>query len=210
VDRSHSGGHSGEGDTVTAEAISKYSVAELTAAFSSGKLSPVAAVEASLARAAAAASLNVFVVAAERESLLAQARTSEARWKVGKPLGPLDGVPITIKDAILVAGWPTLLGSKTINPDRPWIEDAPAVARTRESGAIFLGKTTTPEFGWKAITDSPLTGITRNPWNEGMTPGGSSGGSASALAAGIGHAAIGTDAGGSVRIPASFCGVIGF
>jgi aspartyl-tRNA(Asn)/glutamyl-tRNA(Gln) amidotransferase subunit A len=185
-------------------------VAELIAGFSSRTLSPLEVAKASLANADRAASLNVFVVAAEPASVVAQAHDSAKRWETGRPLGPLDGVPITIKDAILAAGWPTLLGSKTVDRDRPWLEDAPAVARAREAGAILLGKTTTPEFGWKAVTDSPLTGITRNPWNPRLTPGGSSGGSASALAAGIGHAAIGTDAGGSVRIPASFCGLVGF
>jgi Amidase len=88
-------------------------------------------------------------------------------------------------------------GSTLVDPNQPWDEDAPAVARLREEGTIILGKTTTPEFGWKGVTDSPLTGITRNPWNPERTPGGSSGGSAAALAAGIGYAAVGTDAAGS-------------
>jgi aspartyl-tRNA(Asn)/glutamyl-tRNA(Gln) amidotransferase subunit A len=190
--------------------IASQSVTDLIEGFSSRTLSPLEVAEASLARADAAASLNVFVVSAERAIVIAQAQESAKRWEAGRPLGRLDGVPITIKDAILTAGWPTLLGSNTVDRDRPWLEDAPAVARAREAGAILLGKTTTPEFGWKAVTDSPLTGVTRNPWNPRLTPGGSSGGSASAVAAGIGHAAIGTDAGGSVRIPASFCGLIGF
>lgn len=152
--------------------------------------------------------LNAFAVQAPPETLLEQAAMAERRWLDASPLGPLDGVPITIKDAIRTKGWPTLAGSHTVNPDQPWTEDSPAVARARESGAIFLGKTTTPEFGWKAVTDSPKYGITRNPWNFDRTPGGSSGGSAAALAAGIGHAAIGTDAAGSVRIPASLCGLV--
>lgn len=92
--------------------------------------------------------------------------------------------------------------------DKPWTGDSPAVARAREQGAVILAKTTTPEFGWKAVTDSPLSGITRNPWDTRTTPGGSSGGSAAALAAGIGHATIVTDAGGSVRIPGSFCRLV--
>src|SRR5207302_1834510 len=120
-----------------------------------------------------------------------QAREAEKRWNGGTPLGPLDGMPLTVKDAILAREWPTLIGSRTIDPAHSPREDAPAVARVREQGAILLGKTTTPEFGWKAVCDSPLTGITRNPWNPAVTPGGSSGGSAAALAAGIGHVAIG-------------------
>jgi aspartyl-tRNA(Asn)/glutamyl-tRNA(Gln) amidotransferase subunit A len=147
------------------------------------------------------------VVADEAESLV-RARESEQRWRAGRPCGELDGVPVTVKDAILARGWPTLRGSKTVDPRQPWNEDGPAVARLREHGAILLGKTTTPEFGWKGVTDSPLSGITRNPWNLALTPGGSSGGSAAALAAGIGHAAIGTDAGGSVRIPGAFCSLV--
>ena len=120
----------------------------------------------------------------------------------GSRSGLLDGVPVAIKDIVLTKGWPTLRGSKTVDPKGPWNDDAPAVARLREHGAVLLGKTTTPEFGWKGVTDSPLTGITRNPWNPAKTPGGSSGGAAAAVAAGMGALAIGTDGGGSIRIPA--------
>jgi aspartyl-tRNA(Asn)/glutamyl-tRNA(Gln) amidotransferase subunit A len=125
------------------------------------------------------------------------------------PRGLLDGVPVSIKDIILTKGWPTLRGSKTVDPRGPWDEDAPATARLREHGALLLGKTTTPEFGWKGVTDSPLTGITRNPWNPAKTPGGSSGGAAAAVAAGMGPLAVGTDGGGSIRIPCSFTGLFG-
>ena len=107
---------------------------------------------------------------------LAAARDSEARWMKGAPQGWLDGVPASIKDLILARGWPTLRGSKTVGREGPWLDDAPAAARLRENGAVLLGKTCTPEFGWKGVTDSPLTGITRNPWNTALTPGGSSGG----------------------------------
>ncbi|MGH8968068.1 MAG: amidase, partial [Actinomycetes bacterium] len=100
-------------------------------------------------------------------------------------------------------------GSRLIDPDGPWDEDAPAVARLRETGAVILGKTTTPEFGWKGVTDSDRFGITRNPWNPALTPGGSSGGSAVAVAAGMGTWSIGTDGGGSVRVPAAFTGTVG-
>ncbi|HEX4327399.1 MAG TPA: amidase, partial [Burkholderiales bacterium] len=134
---------------------------------------------------------------------------SEARWHKGRPLSFIDGVPAGIKDLVLAKGWPTLRGSKTVDPAGPWNDDAPATARLREAGAVLLGKTTTPEWGWKGVTDSPLTGITRNPWNLGVTPGGSSGGASAALAAGMGALHVGTDGGGSIRIPSSFCGLAG-
>jgi aspartyl-tRNA(Asn)/glutamyl-tRNA(Gln) amidotransferase subunit A len=140
---------------------------------------------------------------------LAMAEASAVRWRAGKSLGPLDGVPVLIKDIVLVRGWPTRRGSKTTDMAQVWDQDAPCVARLREAGAVFMGMATTPEFGWKGVTDSPLTGITRNPWNLDKTPGGSSGGSAAALAAGYGAMAIGTDGGGSIRIPAGFTGTFG-
>jgi aspartyl-tRNA(Asn)/glutamyl-tRNA(Gln) amidotransferase subunit A len=152
--------------------------------------------------------LNAFCLV-DAESTLAQARDSEARWRQGKPLSALDGVPVSVKDVILTRGWPTLRGSKTVDADGPWNDDAPAVARLREAGAVLLGKTTTPEFGWKGVTDSPLTGVTRNPWNARKTPGGSSGGAAAAVAAGLGPLALGTDGGGSIRIPCAFTGLFG-
>ncbi len=131
------------------------------------------------------------------------------RWQKGQPLGLLDGVPTTIKDIVLTKGWPTLRGSRAIARDQAWAEDAPATARLRAHGAVLLGKTTTPEFGWKAVTDSALTGITRNPWDTGKTPGGSSGGAAVACALGMGALHVGTDGGGSIRIPAGFTGIFG-
>ncbi len=137
------------------------------------------------------------------------ARASEARWQRGEPLGLVDGVPTTIKDLVLTAGWPTLRGSLAIARDQDWSDDAPVTARLREHGAVLLGKTTTPEFGWKGVTDSALTGITRNPWNTDLTPGGSSGGAAAACALGLGALHIGSDGGGSIRIPAGFTGIFG-
>src|SRR5258706_3005447 len=151
--------------------------------------------------------LNAFNLVSEKAG--ADAKASEERWQRGEPKGLLDGVPVSVKDILLTKGWPTLRGSKTVDPKGPWNDDAPAVARLREHGAVLLGKTTTPEFGWKGFTDSPLTGITRNPWNPAKTPGGSSGGAAAALAAGMGALAIGTDGGGSIRIPCSFTGLFG-
>ena len=151
--------------------------------------------------------LNAFCFLSQEA--ISNAEESEARWLRGEPKGLLDGVPVSIKDLILTKGWPTLRGSKTIDPKGPWNDDAPATARLREHGAVLLGKTTTPEFGWKAVTDSALTGITRNPWNPAKTPGGSSGGAVAAVAAGMGPLAVGTDGGGSIRIPCSFTGLFG-
>jgi aspartyl-tRNA(Asn)/glutamyl-tRNA(Gln) amidotransferase subunit A len=145
----------------------------------------------------------------DSDGALAAARESEARWQHGKAGLRLDGVPVTIKDLMLMRGFPTLRGSRLVDPDQHWSEDAPAVARLREAGAVILGKTTTPEFGWKALGDSPLTGITRNPWDLSRTPGGSSAGAAAACAAGIGALHLGSDGAGSIRIPAAFSGVFG-
>jgi len=175
--------------------------------YRAGELSPVEAARAALDRIERYNDkLNAFNLVAA-DTALAAAAESEERWRLGAPRGPLDGVPVSIKDVLLTKGWPTLRGSRSIERNQPWEEDAPSVARLREHGAVMLGKTTTPEFGWKGVTDSPLDGITRNPWNPAMTPGGSSGGASAALAAGMGALALGTDAGGSVRIPAGFTGV---
>jgi aspartyl-tRNA(Asn)/glutamyl-tRNA(Gln) amidotransferase subunit A len=145
----------------------------------------------------------------EDDAVLEWARESEERWMRGEPLGAVDGVPTSVKDVLRVKGWPTRLGSKTVDAKQDWNVDAPSVQRMREAGAVFIGMTTTPEFGWKGVTDGPLHGTTRNPWNLRMTPGGSSGGSAAAVATGVGPLAFGTDGGGSVRIPAGFCGIVG-
>jgi aspartyl-tRNA(Asn)/glutamyl-tRNA(Gln) amidotransferase subunit A len=152
--------------------------------------------------------LNAFCFL-DGDAAMASARASEARWMRSAPIGLVDGVTATIKDVVLTKGWPTRKGSRLISADGPWNEDSPATARLREHGAVILGKTTTPEFGWKAIGDSPLTGITRNPWSLDHTSGGSSAGAAAVLAAGMGALAVGSDGGGSIRIPASFCGVAG-
>lgn len=182
---------------------------DLVAAYRASKLSPVEVTQALLTRIAAInPKVNAYNLVDE-ESALRDAKASETRWKAGKPLGPIDGVPASIKDIILTKGWPTLRGSKTVDPDQDWNEDAPVTARLREAGCVILGKTTSPEFGWKGVTDSPLTGITRNPWNTDLTPGGSSGGASAQVAAGLGQLAVGTDGGGSIRIPAGFTGIAG-
>lgn len=182
---------------------------ELVAGYRAGDLSPVEAAEACLARIHARdESLNAFVLV-EDEAALAAARESEARWAQGAPLGPADGVPMTIKDMFPTAGTPTVKGSRLLDADDDALDfDAPCVARLREAGAVRLGKTTTPEFAWKGTTDSLRHGATGNPWDPTTTPGGSSGGAAAAVASGMGAWAVGTDGGGSVRIPASFTGTV--
>ena len=185
------------------------SAAQLAAAFGARTLSPVEAARAILARIDRVnPSVNAFCHVAH-EYALAEAQASEARWAKGAPLSAIDGVPAGIKDLILTNGMPTLRGSKTVGTGGPWLDDAPATARLKEAGAVILGKTCTPEWGWKGATDSPLTGITRNPWNLAMTPGGSSGGASAALAAGLGPLHIGTDGGGSIRIPNAFTATTG-
>jgi len=152
--------------------------------------------------------VNAFSLLNEEAALKAAAE-SEERWANGEARGAVDGVPVTIKDIVKSKDWPMLRGSKTDDGHLPLDEDSPVVARLREHGAIFIGRTTTPEFGWKGVTDSPLTGITRNPWDPTKTAGGSSGGAAAAAALGMGALHIGTDGGGSVRIPAGFSGIFG-
>ena len=186
---------------------------ELLQLYRTGQASPVEATRAVHRRIARLnPELNAFCLVALEESEQA-AIQSESRWrnfhKTGEPTGRLDGVPVSIKDLILTKGWPTLRGSRAVDKNQTWDVDAPATARLREAGAVLIGKTNTPEFGCKGETNSPLTGITRNPWNPAKTPGGSSGGAASAVAAGMGPLALGTDGAGSVRIPAAFCGTFG-
>lgn len=153
--------------------------------------------------------LNAFV-SLDPAAALAAARESEARWQRNAPLGLLDGVPLSVKDLLLTRGWATRRGSRTVNPEGPWEHDAPAVARAREQGAVLVGKTTTTEFGLKGSSESPLTGVTKNPWHPGHTTGGSSAGAAAATAAGLGPLALATDGGGSIRVPSAYTGVVGF
>ncbi len=178
--------------------------------FRRGTLSPVEATKAALGQVRQHNERLNALCWLDEEGALVQARESEVRWRDGRPMGLLDGVPATVKDLLLTKGWPTLRGSRTVKRDQPWTEDAPTVARLREHGAVLIGKTTTPEFGWKGVTDSPLTGVTRNPWDPSKTPGGSSGGAAVAAATGMGALHLGTDGGGSIRIPAAFTGIFGF
>ena len=191
------------------EDIVYLSATELLDMYRSRQVSPVEVTQAVIDR---VEHLNPAVNAfcwVDADAALNAARASETRWQSGAPIGGLDGVPATVKDLVLTKDWPTRRGSLLIDPDQEWPDDAPAVARLREQGAVIIGKTTTPEFGWKGVTDSALTGITRNPWNTALTPGGSSGGAAAACALGMGALHIGTDGGGSIRIPAGFTGIFG-
>ncbi|WP_407528509.1 amidase [Methylobacterium oryzisoli] len=180
----------------------------LIAAYRARRLSPREVVADALARIARhEPAVNGFILV-DGEAALAAAAASEARWAAGTPCGPLDGLPMTIKDNIAWAGHPMRRGSRT-TPATPLAENAPAVDRLLAAGAIPLGKTTMPEFGWKGLGDSTLTGITRNPWDLSVTTGGSSAGAAAAAALNLGIAHLGTDGAGSIRIPAAFCGVFG-
>ena len=185
------------------------SAAKLLKGYAKKKFSPVEVARACLAQIERHDTQLNAMVAVHADEALAQAKASEKRWMRAEPQGPVDGVPTLVKDLLLVRGWPTLRGSRTIDKTQDWTDDAPSVARLRECGAVFLGSTTTPEFGWKGVTDSPLTGITRNPWDTTKTPGGSSGGSSAAAAAGYAPFTLGTDGGGSIRIPAGFSGIFG-
>ncbi len=185
------------------------SAAELSTAYREQTLSPVEVAEFLLGRIDALdAGINSFCLI-DADRTMAMAEASERRWREGEPLSPLDGVPVGVKDLLITKDWPTLRGSLTVDKNQTWDADAPTVARLREAGAVLIGKTTTPEFGWKGSCDSPLTGVTRNPWDRNTTPGGSSGGSCAAIAAGFCPLALGTDGGGSIRIPAAFTGTFG-
>ena len=188
--------------------LSMMSAVQLVDGYRGGEFSPEDAARAALdAIRAHDGEVNAFVLVDE-QAALAQAGASTRRWQAGSPLGPADGVPASIKDMLLTRGWPTLRGSTLVDESQPWSVDAPAVARLRESGAVLLGKNTTPEFAWKGVTDSIRHGATGNPWGADLTSGGSSGGAATAVGLGMGTWSVGTDGGGSVRIPASFTGTV--
>jgi aspartyl-tRNA(Asn)/glutamyl-tRNA(Gln) amidotransferase subunit A len=188
--------------------LSMTSAADLVDGYRDRTISPVDAAQAALdAIERLDPAVNAFVLV-DRDGALDASKDSEARWHAGEPLGPGDGVPTSIKDALLTKGWPTLRGSRLIDASQDWPDDAPSVARLRETGAVILGKTTTPEYSWKGVTDSARFGVTGNPWHPGRTPGGSSGGSATAVGLGMGAWSLGTDGGGSVRIPAALTGTV--
>ncbi len=182
--------------------------ADLAAGIARKKLSPVEVVDAVLARIEKLGQLNAYVTV-EADSARRAAKAAErAVMRKGARLGPLHGVPFSVKDLVITKGVRTTFGTPLYRDHVP-AEDAPMVERLKAAGAIMIGKTNTPTFGWIGATHNLLFGITRNPWNLERTPGGSSGGASAAVAAGLAPLAIGTDGGGSIRIPASFAGVFG-
>ena len=184
------------------------SAAELAQGIKAGELSPVEVLDVYLDRIEEInPKINAIVTLIE-ENARKEAKKAEQKVKEGKELGVLHGVPVVIKDNIPVRGVRTTYGSKLYENHVPE-EDMILVERLRQAGAIILGKTNMPEFGLIGITDNPVFGMTYNPWDTNRTTGGSSGGSAAAVAAGLCPIAVGNDGGGSIRIPANFCGVFG-
>ncbi len=196
-------------DTNKNNSLADLSVDALTKGFASGQFSPVEATQACLSRIERFNDeVNAFCLV-DVEGALKSAKDSEKRWQRNEPLSAIDGVPTTSKDTTSVKGWISTAGSAVFDMKQPASEDSSFVSRLKEAGVVLLGLTTSPEIGWKGVTDSPRHGITRNPWNTSTTPGGSSGGAVVAAALGMGCLHIGTDAGGSIRIPAAFTGVFG-
>jgi aspartyl-tRNA(Asn)/glutamyl-tRNA(Gln) amidotransferase subunit A len=179
---------------------------DLLAAYRARTLSPVEVTRAVLARIDAWEPALGAIFARRDEAALAAAAASESRWHQNNPIGPLDGVPITIKDLIATQGDPTPIGTAATDLT-PAPTDAPPAARVREAGAIIVGKTTMPDYGMLSSGTSSYHPLGRNPWDLTRTAGGSSGGAAAAAAAGLGPLHLGTDIGGSVRLPAGWCGI---
>ncbi|PUB43391.1 amidase [Pseudomonas sp. GV047] len=189
--------------------LGELTAVQLLAHFRDKTLSPVDVTEDALLRIERHNPVVNAYCHVDPEGALRAARASEQRWLKGEPCGALDGVPASIKDLTLTLGMPTRKGSRTSSAEGPWDVDAPFPAFMRKAGAVLLGKTTTPEFGWKGVTDNPLYGITRNPWDTRTTAGGSSGGAGAAAALNLGVLHQGSDAGGSIRIPCAFTGTFG-
>lgn len=185
------------------------SCAELAEGYRQGALSPVEVARAVLERIERVNPRVNALYFVDHEGALAAARDAEARWARGAPLSELDGIPVTLKDSIPVAGMPMPLGTLARAGRVSGGADAPATMRLREAGAVLLGKTTMPDLGMIASGISSAHGVTRNPWDLGRNTGGSSSGAGAAVAAGLGALAVGSDIGGSVRIPAAFCGIVG-
>lgn len=184
------------------------SATDLVHAYRERRLSPVEVTQAALAHIAAWDDRICATWMVEPEAALAAARASEARWAAGSPQGPLDGVPVTVKENIATKGHPMPAGTAAVEAAIA-TEDGPAAARLRESGAVILGKTTMPDFGMLSSGLSSFHRLARNPWNLAMNPGGSSAGAAAATAAGYAPINLGTDIGGSIRLPAALCGAVG-
>jgi aspartyl-tRNA(Asn)/glutamyl-tRNA(Gln) amidotransferase subunit A len=185
----------------------KDSATALSAAYARGEISPLEATRACLARIEAWEPKLNAMYRLDRDGALEQARAAEARWRAGAPLSPLDGVPITIKENIYTRGDPAPIGTRANEDLPPATDDAPAAARVREAGCVILGKTTMPDYGMLSSGLSSIHGVTRNPWRLARNPSGSSSGAGAAAAAGYAPLQLGTDIGGSVRLPATHCGI---
>ena len=189
-------------------ALNEWSAAQLSAAFASRSLSPVEVAQATIAHIERCEPQLGAMYAFDPDGALVMARESEARWMKGAPLSAIDGVPITIKENIATRGVPVPMGTAA-TVLTPALEDAPPAARMREAGTVFLGKTTMPDYGMLSSGLSSFHQLARNPWDLSKNPGGSSAGAGAAAAAGYGPLHIGTDIGGSVRLPAGWCGIFG-
>ncbi len=188
-------------------AIHELDAVEVAAQYASGALSPVEAARASLERIAAWEPKLNAIYRLDAEGALAAARASESRWRARAPLSPLDGVPLTLKENIHTRGDPSPIGTRANEDAPPQAADAPPAARLREAGCVILGKTTMPDYGMLSSGLSSLHGITRNPWRPDRNTSGSSSGAGAAAAAGYAPLQLGTDIGGSVRLPATHCGI---
>jgi aspartyl-tRNA(Asn)/glutamyl-tRNA(Gln) amidotransferase subunit A len=184
-----------------------FNAAEVAAQYASGALSPVEFTKACLARIEACEPKLNAMYKVDRDGALAAAKAAEARWRAKQPLSALDGVPITIKENIYTRGDPAPIGTKANDDTPPQPADAPPAARVREAGCVILGKTTMPDFGMLSSGLSSIHGITRNPWDTSRNTSGSSSGAGAAAAAGYAPLHLGTDIGGSVRLPATHCGI---
>jgi aspartyl-tRNA(Asn)/glutamyl-tRNA(Gln) amidotransferase subunit A len=188
-------------------ALHDLSAHELVTAYAKRELSPLEVTRAAFARIEAWEPAINAMYRTGREAALDQARAAEARWRDGAPLSALDGVPITIKENIATLGDPAPLGTRANEGAPPQSADAPAAARVREAGCVLLGKTTMPDYGMLSSGLSSLHGVTRNPWRLDRNPSGSSSGAGAAAVAGYAPLHLGTDIGGSVRLPATHCGI---
>src|SRR4029453_12407748 len=189
-------------------AVWQLSALELGRRFREGTLSPVEALASCLARLEEVNPAINAVIARRDSSARAEAQASERRYAQGRPLSPLDGIPLTVKDSLYTADLPTTWGCPALR-HHGTEQDELSVARARAAGALIIGKTNVPEFALEGYTANPVFGVTGNPWNPLLTPGGSTGGGVAAVAAGIGPLAIGQDGGGSIRRPASHTGLVG-
>ena len=191
------------------ETLWQLTAGQLAAGYREGRFTPMQALQACLERTEACNPKLNALIAFDVEGAARAAGESAERWRAGRPLSPLDGVPVTIKDNLHARGLPTRWGSRAF-ADHVAQHDELPVARLRAAGALIFGKTNVPEFTMQGYTDNLLFGVTRNPWNLALTPGGSSGGAVAAVASGCCPVALGTDGGGSIRRPAAHTNLVGY